>query len=121
MRYLCLVYIDPATLEALPAEESAKLISDSIEYDGHMCKSGKLVAAGPLMPAHTATTVRSRGGKVVATDGPFTESKEVLGGFVYLEVANREEAVRIAAELPVARYGSIEVRQMFRVVDCGNP
>jgi hypothetical protein len=117
MRYLCLVYLDPTALEVLPRDELTKLMSDSVEADETLRRAGQLVAAGPLKPVNTAMTVRSRGGKVVMTDGPYAESKEVLAGFVYVEVESREEALRIAASLPVAKYGSIEVREMQRVVD----
>lgn len=117
MRYLCLVYLEPAVLEALPRNEMTQLMSDSVEFDEKLRRAGQLVAAGPLKPVQTATTVRSRGGKVVMTDGPYAESKEVLAGFVYVEVESRDEALRIAASLPVAKYGSIEVREMQRVVD----
>lgn len=119
MKFLCAVYFEPAVLDALSREEATKLVNDSIAHDESLRRRGVLIAAGPLTSPNTATTVRSRGGKVVMTDGPFAESKEVLGGFLCIDVASRDEALRIAAAMPMAGYGSIEVRELRRVEDCG--
>lgn len=118
MRYLCLVYVVPSEMEALTPEEGERVRVESIEYDAVLRQRGVLVASGPLNAPSTATTVRSRGGKVVMIDGPYAESKEVLGGFLCVEVDSRDAALQIAANLPMARYGSIEVRQLRDVVDC---
>lgn len=118
MRYLCLVYVIPAELDAMSAAEVEKVRAESMDYDQSLRTRGVLVASGPLTSPDTATTVRSRGGKIVMIDGPFAESKEVLGGFLCVEVDSRAAALQIAADLPMARYGSIEVRELRDVGEC---
>ena len=103
MKYLCLVYLEESRLRAIPDRE-CKAASDGLKRDG------VLVSAEPLHPAHTATTVRMRGGRVTVTDGPFAETKEQLAGFYLIEARDLNEAIQIAARIPPAREGSIEVR-----------
>jgi hypothetical protein len=91
------------------SEEDA-LIREHLAYDQGLRAAGTLVESGALQLEHTATLVRVRDGKMSATDGPFAETKEHLGGFLLVEAACREEAVRIAAGIPSARNGWIEVR-----------
>jgi len=79
-------------------------------YDQSLRKSGRCLASEALQPVHTAATVRVRDGKVHITDGPFTEAKECLAGFYLIEAADLNDAVQIAAQIPPARVGSIEVR-----------
>ncbi len=93
------------------AEEEA-LMREHIAYDAELRAAGALVEAGALQLEDTATLVRVRNGKVAATDGPFAETKEHLGGFLLVEAESREEAVRIAAGIPSARNGWIEVRPL---------
>jgi hypothetical protein len=119
MKFLCLVYFEPHVMDALSKADSMALVYESIEYDSTLRQRGQLIAATPLKPVETATTVRTRGGKVVMTDGPFAETKEVLGGFLYIEATDMNEALRLAANVPMARYGSIEVRQTQSIEDCG--
>ncbi len=73
-------------------------------------KKGHFLAAAALQSVKTAKTVRSRGGRIAMTDGPFAETKEVLGGFIFIEARDMDEALRIASGIPMAKYGSIEVR-----------
>jgi hypothetical protein len=103
MKYLCLVYMDEKTLDAVPD-------SDCLAYGESLRKSGRYVAAEALQPVHTATTVRVRGGKMSITDGPFAETKEQLAGFYLIDANDLDEAVQLAAKIPPARVGSIEVR-----------
>ena len=103
MKYLCLVYLDEQNWSAVPDPE-CKACGDSLRA------SGRLVAAEPLQPVHTATTVRVRNGKVAVTDGPFAETKEQLAGFYLIDAADLNEAIQVAAKIPPARAGSIEVR-----------
>ena len=119
MKFLCLVYFEPDRMRALSAVEGAELRRKSIEQDAELLRRGKLIAATPLRPVETAVTIRTRGGKLVTTDGPFAETKEVLGGFLYIEAADMNEALRIAAEVPMAQYGSIEVRETQDPQLCG--
>ncbi len=103
MKYLCLVYLDEAHWNACPDQ-------DCFEFATELAGSGRLLAAEPLHPAHTATTVRVRNGQVALFDGPFSETKELLAGFYLIEATDLNEALAIAARIPPAKYGSIEVR-----------
>lgn len=103
MKYLCLVYLEDEKLHAVPDRECLNSSDD-------MRKKGLLLAAEPLFPVQTAKTVRIRGGRVSITDGPFAETKEQLAGFYLIDAANHDEALKIAATIPPAREGSIEVR-----------
>jgi hypothetical protein len=103
MKYLCLVYLDEAHWSACPDR-------DCFEFASEPAGSGRLLAAEPLHPAHSATTVRVRNGKTAFFDGPFSETKELLAGFYLIEAADLNEALAIAARIPPAKYGSIEVR-----------
>ena len=103
MKYLCLVYLDEAHWDACPDGECFAFASD-------LAGGGRLLAAEPLHPAHSATTVRVRNGKSVLTDGPFSETKELLAGFYLVEARDLNEALSIAERIPPAKYGSIEVR-----------
>jgi hypothetical protein len=112
MKYLCLVYVEEPVLNALPKEERQVLSDESMAYCADLQKLGQLLAASPLHPVKTATTVRVRDGKASITDGPFAETKEQLGGFLMLDVRDLNDAVRIASNFPAARIGSVEVRPM---------
>ena len=103
MKYLCLVYLEDHKLRAVPD-------SECMACGNGLRGEGTLLAAEALQPVATATTVRIRGGKVTITDGPFAETKEQLAGFYLVEAKDLDEAIRIAAKIPPAREGSIEVR-----------
>src|SRR5688572_6295368 len=103
MKYLCLVYLEEQKLHAVPDRECQDC------GDGFR-KSGVLVAAQALQPVETATTVRVRNGRLSITDGPFAETKEQLAGFYLLEAHDLNEAIQMAAKIPPAREGSIEIR-----------
>ena len=103
MKYLCLVYLESDKMRAVPDSECMAC------GDGFR-QRGLLVAAEALQPVHTARTVRVRDGKTSFTDGPFAETKEQLAGFYLIDAATMEEALDIAAKIPPAREGSIEVR-----------
>lgn len=110
MKYICLVYAEPDAVRRLTAHERAALDRDSLAYDRSLQASGHFLAASALQSVKTARTVRVRQGKPLVLDGPFAETKEVLCGFVFIEAADADEAMRIAAEIPMARHGTIEVR-----------
>ena len=103
MKYLCLVYLDEKRLDELPDE-------DCVEFDTGVRRSGHCIASEALQSVQTATTVRVRNDKVSVTDGPFAETKEQLAGFYMIEARDLNEAIQIAAKIPPARVGSIEVR-----------
>ena len=110
MKYLCLVYLDERKLHEVPDE-------DCVAYDTAIRKSGHCIASEALQSVQTATTVRVRDGKTSITDGPFAETKEQLAGFYMIEAENLDEAIRIAAQIPPARVGSIEVRPIRPIRD----
>jgi hypothetical protein len=103
MKYLCLVYLDEAHWNACPD-------ADCLAFASELADSGRLLAAEPLHPTHSATTVRVRNGEAALFDGPFAETKELLAGFYLIEAKDLNEALAVAARIPPARYGSIEVR-----------
>jgi hypothetical protein len=103
MKYLCLVYLEGDKLHAVPDGECFNCSDD-------LKKKGLLLSAEPLFPVETAKTLRIRNGRVAITDGPFAETKEQLAGFYLIDAANHDEAMQIAATIPPAREGSIEVR-----------
>lgn len=111
MRYLCLVYYDEKTLNALSKSEFDALVTESLAYRDVLGKSGHLVAAHALQPVETATTIRRTGnGKPLLIDGPFAETKEQLGGFILIEAKDLNEAMQIASKMPSGNLGAIEVR-----------
>jgi hypothetical protein len=103
MKYLCLVYLDETRLDELPD-------SDCLAYDAAIRKSGHCLASEALESVQTATTVRVRNGRVSVTDGPFAETKEQLAGFYLVEARDLNEAIQLAARIPPARVGGVEVR-----------
>jgi len=103
MKYLCLVYLDEKRLDELPDE-------DCVDFDTAIRKSGHCIASEALESVESAITVRVRNGRVSVTDGPFAETKEQLAGFYMIEAGDADEAIRLAARIPPARVGSIEVR-----------
>ena len=107
MQYAMMFYAEPGYAEALPdAEREAVLAEFAALLDDPRC-----VTAAQLQPAETATCVRVAGGRTLMTDGPFADTKEVLGGFCLVEAANLDDALDLAARVPVTRYGGIvEIR-----------
>ena len=103
MKYLCLVYGEEQAIANMPD-------SHCVAFDEEIRASGHCIASEALQPVSTATTVRVRNGKVSVTDGPFAETKEVLAGFYMIEARDLNEAIQLAAKIPPAAVGSIEVR-----------
>jgi len=117
MRYVCLIYFDPQKVFNESPEAKA-VLGAAGAYDAELKASGHMVMAQALTLPHEAVTVQVRDGKMSATDGPFMETKEMLGGFILVEAHDLNEAVRIAAGIPLAKLGSIEVRP---IVDFSKP
>jgi len=115
MRFLCLVYFEPETLMALSSAEKATLNRDSLAYNDELSRNKHYITAEALQPAETARTVRVRRGEASVTDGPFAETKEVVGGFILIEAAGMDEALEVAAGIPLAKLGSIEVRPIMQI------
>ncbi|HUD70891.1 MAG TPA: YciI family protein [Dongiaceae bacterium] len=103
MKYLCLVYGEESQIATLDDHEC-------LQYDEGLRASGRVVASEALQPIEMATTVRVRNGRLAITDGPFAETKEQLAGFYLIEARDLNEAIQVAAKIPPARVGSIEVR-----------
>ena len=115
MKFLCQVWFESAEIAKLSEEEGRKLTQDSIDSDNRLRERGHLIVANALREPETASTIRVRRGETAVTDGPFTEMKEHLGGFVLTEARDMEEATAIPATFPVARYGMIEVRAAYDI------
>lgn len=113
MRFLCLVCFDGAIIDTLPPGAWDQLRQDSADYDAELERRGHYVHAEALMPCDTATTVRMRDGKVSTTPGPLADLPEPIAGFILIEAAHRDEALDIAANIPLARIGSVEVREVM--------
>jgi len=110
MKYLCMVYLDERALDGLSKSEYDALVAEALAYDEELRKGGHLIVAQALQPVQTATSVRIRNGRVSATDGPFVETKEQLGGFLLIDARDLNEAIQLASRIPPARLGGIEVR-----------
>lgn len=110
MKFLMLVYTDDALLRELPAGEYDRLMNGCIRHADELKASGALIESQQLEDAQTAKSLRVRNGRATVTDGPFAETKEILGGFNLIEAENIDEAIRIASEFPWAKYGCLEVR-----------
>lgn len=110
MQYLVLIYIDDALLATLPEDGFDTMMRGCLEHADDLRGEGVLLDSQQLEAAATAKSVRIRNGRATITDGPFCETKEVLGGFNLIEAADMDAAVRIAAEFPWAAMGCIEVR-----------
>jgi hypothetical protein len=115
MRFVCLVYFEPEAMAGLSPSEKATLDRDSIAYDKELERRGNYITSDALRPVSSARTIRVRRGKVSATDGPFAETKEQLGGFILINAADFNEALQIAGGIPIARIGSIEVRPIMQI------
>lgn len=115
MNYVCLVYGEENYLRELSKEGLAELDRRSVAYDKSIEDAGKLVIAHALQSVKTSKTVRKRKGKVLTTDGPFAETKEQLLGFVMIEAESLDEALKIAGDIPIAEWGTIEVRAIYDV------
>jgi len=110
MKYLCLIYEDEANLDGLSENEWNGVVGECLDAYEDLQRSGHVLASEALQPVRTATTVRVRNGRLSTTDGPFAETKEQLGGFYLIEASDLNEAIRIAARIPPARRGCVEVR-----------
>ena len=110
MRYLCLIY-DEEKMWATMSENDAKAImGEYFAFTDGVKKSGHYVGGEALQPTSTATSVRVRQGKTTTTDGPFAETKEQLGGYYLIEARDLNDAIQVAARIPGARHGTVEVR-----------
>jgi hypothetical protein len=110
MKFMLLIYNDTTLLDALPVRQYDAKMRDCLAHADELRQDGRLLESQMLEDAPTAKSVRIRNGRQTVVDGPFAETKEVLGGFNLIEASDIEEAVRIAAEFPWAQTGCVEVR-----------
>ena len=110
MKFLVIIYTDPAMLDAMPQQEFDKTMRGCIEHADELKTEGRLIESQQLEAPKTARTLRRRNNRLTITDGPFAETKEILAGFNLIEAEDMDEAVRIASSFPWAEMGSIEVR-----------
>jgi len=115
MQYMLLIYEDPAELARLSDGERQGIFPEYRQFTDSIAKSGNYRAGDPLEPVSAATTVRLRQGKRMVTDGPFAETKEHLGGYYLVEAKDLDEAIGIAARIPSARFGAVEVRPIMKI------
>ena len=113
MNYLLLIYNSEAETMALGETALKKMLGEYQDFTKSIVQAGNLKAADRLRPVSSASTVRVRNGKTAITDGPFAETREQLGGYYLVEAKNLDEATAIAARIPGAKYGSIEVRPIW--------
>lgn len=110
MKYLCLIYDEEKTYAGMSKAETEAFMGEYFAFTDGIKKSGHYIGGEALKPVHTATTVRVRSGKMSTTDGPFAETREQLGGYYLIEAKDLNDAIQVAAKIPSARIGSIEVR-----------
>ena len=113
MKYLCLVYQEEKEAPNVPKEMWDQAIRDYKAFEADIKKTGHYVGSHGLQGTNTATTVRVRNGKLSTTDGPFAETKEQLGGYFLIEARDLNEAIQVAARIPSAKWGSVEVRPVW--------
>ena len=110
MKYLCLIYDEEKNLASMAKSEMDALMGEYRAFGESIKASGHHLAGQQLQPVHTATSVRVRNGKMSATDGPYAETKEQLGGFYMIEAKDLNDAIQVASRIPSAKIGTIEVR-----------
>jgi hypothetical protein len=110
MKFILVIYNDPTLYDALPKAQTDGMMRDCLDHADELRRDGFLQESQMLEDAETAKSVRIRNGRTKVTDGPFSEAKEVLGGFNLIEAKDMDEAVQIASEFPWAQTGCIEVR-----------
>ena len=114
MKYMLLIYGDPAAAPT-SSEEGEKMMGEYGAFTQAILDSGEMLAGDPLQGLDTATSVRVRDGKTVTKDGPFAETKEVLGGYYIVDVKDLDRAIELAAKIPDSRTGVVEVRPIMDI------
>jgi hypothetical protein len=113
MKYLCLIYEDETTWGKMPKPEADAMMGEYFGFTEDVKRSGHYLGGNALQPTQTASTVRVRKGKISTTDGPFAETKEQLGGYYLIEAKDLNDAIQVAARIPSARLGGVEVRPIM--------
>ena len=112
MKYMLLIYMDE---QGLSQAEREQCYQESAQFAQQLHGSRQYLGAGPLHPTSTATSVRTRDGKRLVTDGPFAETREQLGGYFLIDAKNLDEAIDIAGRIPAGRWGTVEIRPVVEV------
>ena len=112
MRFMALVYIEPGAMDHLTPEQLRRLDDDTIAHDHKLRTSGHLIFASPLAGIETARTLRNSEGELLLTDGPFVESKEMVGGFLLLEGESIEALTPLFDDDPILEFGRMEIRPL---------
>jgi len=110
VKYMLLICRDEPAWETLNVTERQRLYAEMVELSDELTSRGQYLAGHPLQPSSSATTVRVRDGKRIVTDGPFAETREQLGGYMIIDVKDLDEAIAIAARIPLARSSTVEIR-----------
>ena len=118
MKYILLIYLDE---KALSEDERQACYAESTQLAHDLRASGEYLAASPLQPTALATSVRVREGRRLVTDGPFAETREQLGGYYLIDADNLDEAIGIAARIPMARKGTVEIRPLVELPNLPDP
>ncbi len=117
MKFMLLIYNDHSLLDALPPRQADAMMRECLGHADDLRQQGRLIESQMLEGAETAKSVRIRNGRTRVTDGPFSEAKEVLGGFNLIEAEDMDEAVRIAEQFPWAQSGCVEIRPVRDIAD----
>jgi len=115
MRYMCLVHFDTNIMKSASRSEQQDLDRRSLAYDETLKAGGHYLASQAIQEGDSAVLVRVREGKMSTTDGPYMETKEQMAGFILIEARDMNEAVRLAAGIPIAELGTIEVRPIYEI------
>jgi hypothetical protein len=115
VQYMLLIYDNEKALAGMPEDERRALMGEYFAYTEGLQKAGAFVEGAPLESTSTATTVRVRDGETLTTDGPFAETREQLGGYFLIDAKDLDEAIGIAARIPVARVGTVEIRPVMEI------
>lgn len=115
MKYLCIVHLDYAIFSAMSPDEIATLERSNLAYDAELAERRQLIAGHGLEPPESGLIVKVRNSEVSMTDGPFSEAKEQMAGIILVEARDMNDAVGIAAGIPLANYGQIEIRPVYTV------
>jgi hypothetical protein len=119
MKYLCLIYDEEQKLDGMSQTESDAFMGEYFAFTEAIRNSGHYIGGEALQSVQTATTVRVRNARLSATDGPFAETKEQLGGFYLIEARDLNDAIQVAAKIPSARLGCVEVRPIMNFEQAG--
>src|SRR5262249_24972797 len=118
MKYMLLIYDDEVVFGKIAKEEQQQILADSVRFTHELHANEQYLSAGPLQPGATAAVVRVRQGKPFVADGPFSETREQIAGYFLINAKDREEAFSIAARIPCARIGTVEVRPVIEISGC---